>query len=40
MGHYKILVLGNHDLTGDGTVRVTEFEEIKALLTIPGDPCG
>lgn len=37
-GHRKLLVLGNHDLTKGGAMRVTQFDEIKALLTVAGDP--
>lgn len=37
-GHRKVLVLGNHDLTKGGNMRVTEFDEIKALLIAPGVP--
>ena len=37
-GHQKILVLRNHDLTKGGNVRVTEFDQVKAILTTLGDP--
>ena len=37
-GHRKVLVLGNHDLTKGGNMRVTELDDIKGLLTSPGDP--
>lgn len=37
-GHQKILVLGNHDLTKGGNVRVTEFDQVKAILTSRGEP--
>ena len=32
------MVLGNHDLMRAGAMRVTEFDETKALLTSPGNP--
>ena len=37
-GHHKLLVLGNHDLTNSRELKVTEFDEVVALLTSPGDP--
>ena len=37
-GHHKLLVLGNHDLTNSGELKVTEFDEVVSLLTAPGDP--
>ena len=37
-GHQKLLVIGNHDLTKGGNLRVTEFDDAKALLTSEGDP--
>ena len=37
-GHHKILVLGNHDLTYAGALKVTEFDVVNALLISPGDP--
>ena len=36
--HHKILVIGNHDLTNAGKLKVTEFDEVVALLTSQGDP--
>lgn len=32
------LVLGNHDLTGRGRLRVDGFDRVWSLLTAPGDP--
>ena len=37
-GRTKILVVGNHDVTGQGSLRVEGFHRVKALLTSPGDP--
>ena len=37
-GHHKLLVVGNHDLTNNGSLRVNEFDEVRALLATPGDP--
>ena len=37
-GHHNLLVVGNHDLTHVGELKVTEFDEVHALLTSPGDP--
>ena len=37
-GRSKILVIGNHDLTGQGLLRVKWFHRTEALLTSPGDP--
>ena len=37
-GHHKILVLGNHDLTNAGALKVTVFDVVNALLISPGDP--
>ena len=37
-GHTKILVVGNHDVTGQGILRVEGFHRVKAMLTSPGDP--
>ncbi len=34
----KILVLGNHDLTGSGKVRVEGFDEMGSLMLCAGDP--
>ena len=37
-GRSKILVVGNHDLSGQGRLRAEGFHRTKALLTSPGDP--
>ena len=37
-GAKKRLVIGNHDLTGSGSLRVDGFEEISAVLFMAGDP--
>ena len=37
-GRTKILVVGNHDVTGQGLLRVEGFHRVMALLTSPGDP--
>ena len=37
-GQPKILVVGNHDLTGRGLLRVRGFDRVRALLTSSGDP--
>ena len=37
-GRSKILVVGNHDITGQGHLRVEGFHRTKALLVSPGDP--
>ena len=37
-GHHTMLVIGNHDLAKGGILRVTEFDDVKALLTSEGDP--
>ena len=37
-GSPKVLVVGNHDLTGQGILRAAGFHRVKAVLTSPGDP--
>ena len=37
-GRSKILVVGNHDVTGGGKLRVQAFHRAKAVLTSLGDP--
>jgi len=37
-GRAKVLVVGNHDVTGQGKLRVKVFHRVKAVLTSPGDP--
>ena len=37
-GLSKILVVGNHDITGQGHLRVEGFHRVKAVLVSPGDP--
>ena len=37
-GRSKILVVGNHDLTGQGTLRVCGFHLAKAVLISGGNP--
>ena len=37
-GRTKVLVVGNHDVTGQGLLRVEGFHRVKAVLTSPGDP--
>ena len=37
-GRSKILVVGNHDVTGGGKLRVEGFHRVKAVLVSPGDP--
>lgn len=37
-GQHKCLVVGNHDLTGSGELRVDGFDDICAVLCIDGDP--
>ena len=37
-GRTKVLVVGNHDVTGQGLLRVEGFHRVKAVLTLPGDP--
>ena len=37
-GRFKQLVVGNHDLTGAGRLRVDGFDDICSLLCVPGDP--
>ena len=37
-GDTKILVIGNHDLHYDGTLRTEGFDQVKALLIAEGDP--
>ena len=37
-GRSKILVIGNHDVSGTGRLRVEGFHQVKAVLTSPGDP--
>ena len=36
-GRAKVLVIGNHDLTGSGALRVGGFDDICALLCVGGD---
>ena len=36
-GRAKILVVGNHDLTGSGELRVDGFDDIRSVLCIDGD---
>ena len=38
VGARKCLVVGNHDLTGSGELRVDGFDEVCAVLCIDGDP--
>lgn len=37
-GARKHLVVGNHDLTGSGKLRVAGFDDVNALLCVAGDP--
>ena len=37
-GARKRLVIGNHDLTGSGSLRVDGFDEVGAVLFMDGDP--
>ena len=37
-GRAKQLVVGNHDLTGSGVLRVDGFDDICSTLTVDGDP--
>ena len=37
-GRSKVLVVGNHDITGQGILRVKGFHRTKAVLISPGDP--
>ncbi|MCY4426062.1 MAG: metallophosphoesterase [Halieaceae bacterium] len=37
-GKRKLLVAGNHDLTGSGSLRVTGFDQVNSLLCLKGDP--
>ncbi len=37
-GRSKVLVVGNHDVTGGGKLRAQAFHRAKAVLTSPGDP--
>ena len=37
-GRTKVLVVGNHDVTGQGILRAEGFHRVKAVLTSPGDP--
>ena len=37
-GRTKVLVVGNHDVTGQGILRAGGFHRVKAVLTSPGDP--
>ena len=37
-GWMKRLVVGNHDLTGSGALRVSGFDDVCSLLCVPGDP--
>ena len=37
-GRSKMLVVGNHDLSGGGRLRVEGFHRVRAVLTSPGDP--
>ena len=38
VGRRKLLVVGNHDLTGSGSLRVSGFDQVNSLLYLPGDP--
>lgn len=38
VGQVKHLVVGNHDLTGSGDLRVAGFDFISSLLCVAGDP--
>ncbi len=37
-GRTKLLVFGNHDLTGNGTLRVDGFDDVCSVLSMDGDP--
>ena len=37
-GRHKHLVIGNHDLTGDGQVRTRGFDAVWSVMTSVGDP--
>lgn len=37
-GARKLLVFGNHDLTGGGDIRVGGFDEVCSVLCVDGDP--
>ena len=37
-GRTKVLVVGNHDVTGQGLLRVVGFHRVKAVLYSAGDP--
>ena len=37
-GRVKALVVGNHDLNADASLRVQHFDPVRALLNSPGDP--
>ena len=37
-GREKVLVVGNHDVTGGGKLRVEWFHRAKTVLVSPGDP--
>ena len=37
-GKRKLLVAGNHDLTGSGSLRVAGFDQVSSLLCLKGDP--
>ena len=37
-GRSKVVVVGNHDITGHGFLRVKVFHRAKAMLISPGDP--
>ena len=37
-GRMKALVVGNHDLNADASLRVQHFDPVRALLISPGDP--
>ena len=37
-GRVKHLVVGNHDLTGSGSLRVEGFDQVSSLLCAAGDP--
>ena len=37
-GRPKVLVAGNHDLTGSGRLRVAGFDRVRPLVLAPGDP--
>ena len=37
-GAPKLLIVGNHDISGDGRLRVEGFQRNLAVLSTPGDP--